>query len=64
MENLVFPIEVRQSLSHACIKPLDVEKVKRRNTASTFLLCPSDGATMKLVRGQTLTASCPHCECK
>ena len=37
------PIEPRQSFSHARIKPLVVEKMKRRSGASTVLVCPSCG---------------------
>ncbi len=60
------PIVVRQSFSHARTVPLVVETVKQRAAPSAHanagLLCPSCGATMKLVRrAARLTASCPDC---
>jgi hypothetical protein len=54
------PPEPRQRFSHARVKPLVVEKVKRR----VNLLCPSCGARMKLVHKPKLAVSCPRCERK
>ena len=60
---------VRQSFSHARVKPVVVEKVKRRAAPADdtpALRCPSCGARMKLVISKSegrpnLTASCPQC---
>ena len=50
MGRFIDPIEPRKSFSHARIKPLVVEKVKR----PAGLLCPSCGAKMKLDGSQSL----------
>jgi hypothetical protein len=59
------PFAVRRSFSHARVKPVVVEKLKRRPMGP---VCPSCGAKMKLVLGVAeptgkgkIAASCPRC---